>query len=58
MTDLRQQKEAIDREAQKTKDEADRLAIEQRQIAVDEESKKIRLAAEAEVARIQYDAQR
>ncbi len=58
MTDLRQQKMAIDREAQKTKDEADRLAIEQRQTAADEASKKIRQAAEAEVAKIQYDAQR
>ena len=58
MTDLRQQKMAIDREAQKTKDDADRLAIEQRQTAADEASKKIRQAAEAEVAKIQYDAQR
>lgn len=58
MTDLRQQKEAIDREAQKTKDEADRLAVEQRQTAADEESKKVRQVAEAEVAKIQYDAQK
>lgn len=58
MTDLRQQKIAIDREAQKIKDEANRLAIEQRQTAADEESKKVRQAAEAEVAKIQHDAQR
>lgn len=58
MTNLQQQKVAIDREAQKTKDEADRLAIQQRQTAADEESKKVRQVAEAEVAKIQYDAQR
>jgi hypothetical protein len=58
MTDLQQQKIAIDREAQKTKDEADRTATVQRQTAADEESKKVRQAAEAEVAKIQYDAQR
>ncbi len=55
---LQQQKTAIDQQAQKTKDEADRIAVEQRQTAADEESKKIRQAAEEEVAKIQYDAQR
>ena len=58
MTNLQQQKVDIDREAQKTKDEADRLAVQQRQTAADEESKKVRQVAEAEVAKIQYDAQR
>lgn len=58
MANLQQQKIDIDREAQKTKDEADRLAIEQRQTAADEESKKVRQAVEAEVTKIQYDAQR
>lgn len=58
MTNLQQQKAAIDVEAQRTKDEADRLAIEQRQIAADEESARVRKLAEDEVARIQYDAQK
>lgn len=58
MTDLQQQKTAIDQQAQKTKDEADQVAVEQRQTAADEESKKVRQVAEEEVAKIQYNAQR
>jgi hypothetical protein len=58
MTNLQQQKITIDVQAQKTKDEADRTAVEQRQIAADEECKKVRRVAEEEVAKIQYDAQR
>ncbi|KKR70503.1 MAG: hypothetical protein UU12_C0020G0024 [Candidatus Woesebacteria bacterium GW2011_GWA2_40_7b] len=58
MTNLQQQKAAIDAQAQKTKDEADRTATQQRQAAADEESKKVRQTAEEEVAKIQYDAQR
>lgn len=58
MANLRQQKFEIDKEAQRAKDEADRIAIVQRQAAADEESKKVRQIAEDEVAKIQYDAQR
>jgi hypothetical protein len=58
MTDLQQQKIAIDQQAQTTKDEADRLAVEQRQIAADDESKRVRQIAEEDVTKIQYDAQK
>ncbi len=58
MANLQQQKFEIDKKAQRAKDEADRIAVVQRQAAADEESKKVRQTAEDEVAKIQYDAQR
>ena len=58
MTTLQQQKDYIDQEAQKAKDQAYKLAAEQRQTAADDESAKIRKTAEDEVKQIQYDAQK
>jgi hypothetical protein len=58
MTTLQQQKDYIDQEAQRAKDEADIAAKEQRQTAADEESARIRKTAEDEVKKIQYDAQK
>ncbi len=58
MASLQQQKDEIDWEAQKAKDAVDQADFDQRQAAADLESKKVRQAAEEEVAKIQYDAQR
>ena len=58
MANLQQQKDEIDLQAQKAKDEADRVAAEERQAAADEESKRVREQAEYDVAQIQKDAQR
>jgi hypothetical protein len=58
MTNLQQQKIAIDQQAQRTKDEADKLASYERQKAADEETARIRQEAEDEVSKIQYNAQR
>jgi hypothetical protein len=57
MATLQQQKDAIDYEAQKLKDEADRLAVEARQTAADEESEIVRDEAEKKVQEIQNNAQ-
>ena len=57
MATLQQQKDAIDKEAQRSKDEAERLAVEARQTAADEESEIVRAQAEDEVQKIQYNAQ-
>ncbi|MDO8340835.1 MAG: hypothetical protein Q7T59_02595 [Candidatus Woesebacteria bacterium] len=58
MMNLQQQKIAIDQQAQKTKDEADKTAVYERQKAADEETAKIRQEAEDEVSKIQYNAQK
>jgi hypothetical protein len=58
MASLQQQKNYIDEVAQKTKDDADALATQQRQDAADAESAEVRKAAEDEVKQIQYDAQK
>ena len=58
MTTLQQQKDAIDTEAQRLKDEAEVLAVQARQDAADDESEKVRSAAEEEVRQIQYNAQK
>ncbi len=57
MTSLQKQKDEIDLETKRLKDEADRLAVEARQIAADEESEIVRAEAEEKVKQIQYDAQ-
>jgi vacuolar-type H+-ATPase subunit H len=53
-----QQKSQIDEDARKAKEEADTSAFNARQLLADEESKKIRSDAEAEIAQIQSDAQK
>lgn len=58
MLTLQQQKDQIDIEAQRLKDEADQAAVVARQAAVDAESKKIRDQAEYDVAQIQSDVQK
>jgi len=58
MASLQQQKVSIDEGAQRAKDEIDRAATKDRQVAADEESAKIRQDAEDAVAKVQYDAQR
>ena len=58
MTTLQQQKDYIDQEAQRTKDEAYQTARDQRQTAADDEIAKVRQTAENEVKQIQYDAQK
>lgn len=58
MADLQQQKTAIDLEAQRVKDEADKNAAEQRQAAADEEIRKIRAEAEYKIQEIQKNVQR
>ena len=58
MTYLQQQKDRIDQEAQITKDQADKTAIEERQKAADVDSARVRQEAEDEVSKIQYNAQK
>lgn len=58
MASLQQQKNYIDGVAQKTKDDADKLAAQQRQNAADAKSAEVRRTAEDEVKQIQYDAQK
>ena len=57
MATLQQQKDVIDKETQRLKDEADRLAVEARQTVADEESEIVRAEAEEKVQEIQYNAQ-
>ena len=57
MATLQQQKDVIVKETQRLKDEADRLAVEARQTAADEESEIVRAEAEEKVQEIQYNAQ-
>ena len=57
MDDFYAQKTQIENEAQKTKDEADRIALEQKQALADQQTEKIRREAEEKVAQIQSDAQ-
>jgi hypothetical protein len=58
MATLQQQKDAIDAEARIAKEEADKTAFAERQVAADIESEKIRLEAEEKIKQIQYDAQK
>ena len=58
MANLQQQKNAIDAEAQRAKDEADKIAFDDRQSAAEEEIARIRKLAEDEVKQVEYDAQR
>ena len=58
MQTLQQKKDAIDEEARLAKIDADKIAFAERQVAADMESEKIRVAAEAEIKQIQYDAQK
>lgn len=58
MSDLQQQKIAIDLEAQRVKDEADKKAAEDRQAAADEEIRKIREEAEYKIQEILKNVQR
>lgn len=58
MLTLQQQKDQIDTEAQRLKDEADQAAVVARQAAVDAESKKIRDQVEYDVAQIQSEVQK
>lgn len=58
MDDLQKQKSQIDEAARKTKEEADRKAVDERQLLADQESEKIRNDAEAEITQIQNDAQK
>lgn len=57
MITLQQQKDEIDKEAQDKKDDADKVAYAERQVAADLESERIRLEAEEKIKQIQYDAQ-
>ena len=58
MDDLQQQKSQIDEEARKAKEEADRVALEARQLLADQEVKRVRREAEEKAAQIQNDAQK
>ena len=58
MISLQQQKIEIDKEAVRAKDEADKIAMDARQRAADDESKRVREQAEYDVAQIQNDAQK
>lgn len=51
-------KNQIDKETQREKEEADIKGIAARQLLADLESEKIRIDAEAEIAQIQNDAQK
>lgn len=53
-----QQNDYIDQQAQKTKDEADRVAALGKQAVADDESAIVTKAAADEVKRIQYEAQK
>jgi hypothetical protein len=50
-------KDQIDKETQKAKEEADAKGVAARQLLADQESEKIKSDAEAEIAQIQSDAQ-
>lgn len=58
MDDLQQQKSQIDEEARKAKEEADRVALEARQLLADQEAERVRREAEDKAAQIQNDAQK
>ena len=58
MDDLQQQKSQIDEEARKAKEEADRKAVEARQLLADQEAERVRREAEGKAAQIQNDAQK
>ena len=58
MDDLQQQKSQIDEEARKAKEEADRKAVEARQLLADQEAVRVRREAEGKAAQIQNDAQK
>ena len=53
-----QQKAQIDETARKAKEEVDTNAFNARQLLANQESEKIRVDAEAEIAQIQSDAQK
>lgn len=53
-----QQKARIDEVARKAKEEVDRNTLAARQLLADQESEQIRIDSEAEIARIQNDAQK
>lgn len=58
MDDLQQQKAQIDEEAKKAKEEADRRAVEARQLLADQEAERVRREAEEKSTQIQDDAQK
>ena len=58
MDDLQEQKAQIDEEARKAKEEADRNAIDARQLLADQEAERVRHEAEEKAAQIQDDAQK
>jgi hypothetical protein len=56
--DLQQQKSQIDDEAKKVKEEADKNAINARQLLADQEAERVRREAEEKAEQIQDDAQK
>jgi len=58
MYDLQQQKNQIDEEARKAKEDADNRAVEARQLLANQESERVRREAERNVTQIQNDAQK
>lgn len=58
MDDMQQQKNQIDEEARKAKEEADKIAVEARQNLADQEAAVVKQEAEEAAAQIQNDAQK
>ncbi len=58
MADIQDEKNRIDAEAQRKKDEADRQALTDRQAVADQEAARVRQEAEQKAQQIQDDAQR
>ncbi len=57
MDDFQQQKQQIDEEARRVKEEADRKAAEEKQRLVDQEAKRIRDEAEEKARQIEQNTQ-
>ena len=58
MAHLQQQKDAIDQQAQKTKDDADAQAVLDREAAAKAEIAEVMLEAEEKAKQIQYNSQK
>lgn len=58
MNDLQQQKNQIDENARKAKEEADASAVKARQLLANQESERVRREAEEKSTQIQNDAQK
>jgi hypothetical protein len=58
MDDLQQQKSQIDEVARRAKEEADKNAVQARQLLADQEAERVRDEAENKATQIENDAQK